>query len=139
MSIQYTVLGFEPTTLKRRVSSNNHQTRASALGLYLFICQIYLQNRLSSFGSIPAIFVNFSPFRPVYFILTGIELGSLEFTDYQITQNISGCFYIKWDKPGLSFIFVSFQMTNIAQILKRSWCAWGLNLGRPDGRRIRIN
>ena len=31
MSIQYTVLGFEPTTFGTRVSSHNHQTRPPAL------------------------------------------------------------------------------------------------------------
>ena len=28
MTIQYMALGFEPTTFRTRVSSNNHQTRA---------------------------------------------------------------------------------------------------------------
>ena len=36
MSIQYTVLGFEPTTFGARVSSHNHWTRAPTLTFQLF-------------------------------------------------------------------------------------------------------
>ena len=44
MTIQYTVLGFEPTTFGTRVSSHNHQTRApTQLPTYSYLIPIELQ------------------------------------------------------------------------------------------------
>ena len=44
MTIQYTALGFEPTTLRTRVSSHSHQTRAPVslllMSIFLFPTQI---------------------------------------------------------------------------------------------------
>ena len=40
MSIQYSAPGLEPTTFRRRVSSHNHQTRAPASFIFIFLFSI---------------------------------------------------------------------------------------------------